>query len=35
MSIFVDRHAIVAKLSSKDNPPICACCGKGRLVMID
>jgi hypothetical protein len=35
MSIFVDLHAIAAKLSSEDNRPICACCGKGRLVMID
>jgi len=31
MSIFVDLHAVAAKLSSEDNRPICACCGKGRL----
>ena len=35
LSIFVDLHAVAAKLSSEDNRPICACCDKGRLVMID
>jgi hypothetical protein len=35
MSIFVDLHAVAAKLSSEDNRPFCACCGKGRLVMVD
>jgi hypothetical protein len=35
MSIFVDLHAVAAKLSSQDSRPLCAFCGKGRLVMID
>ena len=35
MSIFVDLHAVAAKLSFQENRPICACCGKGRLGLVD
>ena len=35
MSVLGDLHAVAARLSLHDNRPICACCGKGRLVMID
>ncbi|MPZ29461.1 MAG: hypothetical protein GEV13_00430 [Rhodospirillales bacterium] len=35
MSILGDLRAVAAKLSHQDNPPICAFCGKGKLVLID
>ena len=35
MSILGDLHAVAAKLALQDNRPICACCGKGRLILID
>ena len=35
MSVLGDLHAVAARLSIQDNRPICACCGKGRLVLVD
>jgi len=35
MSVISDLRAVAAKLSLQENPPICPCCGKGRLVLID
>ena len=35
MSILGDLQAVAAKLSLQDNRPICAFCGKGKLVVID
>ena len=35
MSILGDLHAVAAKLALQDSRPICAFCGKGRLILID
>ena len=35
MSVLGDLHAVAARLSLHDNRPICACCEKGRLVLVD
>lgn len=35
MSILGDLQAVAAKLSLQDNRPICGCCGKGQLVLVD
>jgi hypothetical protein len=35
MSVIGELHAVAARLSFQDNRPICACCEKGRLVLVD
>jgi hypothetical protein len=35
MSILGDLQAVAARLSLQDRRPICAFCGKGKLVLID
>ncbi|WP_421995612.1 hypothetical protein [Reyranella sp.] len=34
MSILSDLQAVAAKLTLQDNRPVCAQCGKGRLVVV-
>jgi hypothetical protein len=35
MSVLGELQAVAAKLSRQETQPICGCCGKGRLVLID
>jgi transposase len=35
MSVISDLRAVAARLSLEESRPTCACCGKGRLVLIE